>query len=179
MTWGRLPVLMPPMVGFGWAAVMAEISAISAALNWSMVSAFLSAATLFLVWYVNFFRPWRRRRRLRQPFDAYFLITSTGRFRLDYVQQNDREHYVKKLVVPPRKEVPIQIVLEPRVSFMQHELYFGCDEHLEDEQKPRATEYFVPFVREGVRGSGKPDEAHPGHYTDYNGFYRRYSHNRF
>jgi hypothetical protein len=159
------------MIGFGWAAVMAEISAMLAALNWSMVSAFFSAAAVFLVWYVNFFRPWRRRRRLRQPFDAYFLITSTGRFRLDYVQQNDREHYVKKLVVPPRKEVLIQIVLEPRVSFMQHELYFGCDEHLEDEEKPRATEYFVPFVREGVRGSGKPDEAHPGHYTDYNGFY--------
>jgi hypothetical protein len=50
-------------------------------------------------------------------------------------------------------------------------LYFGCDEGLVDEEKPRATEWFVPFVREGARRSGKPDEAHPGHYTDYNGFY--------
>ena len=32
-------------------------------------------------------------------------------------------------------------------------------------------EWLVPFVREGVRRSGKPDAAHPGHYTDYNGFY--------
>jgi hypothetical protein len=158
----------------GWlwvAAVMAAISAIWAALNWSMVSAFLSAVAVFLVWYTSIFRPWRRRRRLRRPFDAYFLITSTGRFPLDYVQQNDREHYVKKLVVPPHKEIPIQIVLEPRVSFVQHELYFGCDESLVDENKPRATEWFVPFVTEGVRKSGKPDAEHSGHYTDYNGFY--------
>ena len=85
--------------------------------------------------------------------------------------QDDDEHYVKELVVPPNSEIPIQIVLEPRLSFMQHEIYFGCDESLADEKKPRATEYFVPFVREGVRGHGKPDAAHPGHYTDYNGFY--------
>jgi hypothetical protein len=90
---------------------------------------------------------------------------------LDYVQQNNREHYVRKLVVPPHREIQIQIVLVPKVSFMQHELYFGCDEGLMDEDKPRATEWFVPFVREGVRKSGKPDVEHPGHYTDYNGFY--------
>jgi hypothetical protein len=54
---------------------------------------------------------------------------------------------------------------------MQQELYFGCDESLVNEKKPRATEWFVPFVREGVRRSGKPDAEHPGHYTDYNGFY--------
>jgi hypothetical protein len=26
-------------------------------------------------------------------------------------------------------------------------------------------------VAKGVRGSGKPDADHPGHYIDYNGFY--------
>jgi hypothetical protein len=147
-------------------------------LDWPMLGVLIgasgvliSASTLFLVSYVHFFRPWRRRRRLRRPFDAYFVITSTGRFPMDYVQQNNRDHYVRKLVVPPHKEIPIQIILVPKVSFVEQELYFGCDEHLADEEKPRATEYFVPFVREGVRGSGKPDEAHPGHYTDYNGFY--------
>ena len=90
---------------------------------------------------------------------------------MNYVRQDDDEHYVKELVVPQNSEIPVQIVLEPKLSFMQHEIYFGCDESLADEQKPRATEYFVPFVREGVRGRGKPDAAHPGHYTDYNGFY--------
>jgi hypothetical protein len=90
---------------------------------------------------------------LKQPFDAYFLITSLARFPLPYALQDDKEHFVKELVVPPNTEVPIQIVLEPKVSFMQHELSFGCDESLADENKPSATEYFVPFVMKGLRGS--------------------------
>jgi hypothetical protein len=138
--------------------------------SWS-ASAVFSLTTLLLIVYVQIIRPRRRRRKLRRPFHAYFLITSRGRFPLDYVHQDDQEHYVKELVVPPHSEIPIQIALEPKISFLQHELYFGCDEHLVNEDKPRATEWFVPFVREGVRRLGKPGAEHPGHYTDYNGFY--------
>jgi hypothetical protein len=151
----------------GWlwaAAVMVAISA----LDWQLL---VGVSTLFLVWFAQFFRPWLRRRQLRRPFDAYFLITTARRFSLDYVQQDSDEHQVRKLVVPPNTEIPIQIILIPRLSFTEHELYFGCDEKLVDESKPRATEWFVPFVREGVRKLGKPDAEHPGHYTDYNGFY--------
>jgi hypothetical protein len=121
--------------------------------------------------YTQILRPWCRRQKLKRPFEAHFLITSLGRFTLNYVLQDDEEHFVKELVVPANSEISIQIVLEPRVSFVQHELYFGCEESLVDINKPSATEFFVPFVVNGVRGSGKPDEAHPGHYIDYNGFY--------
>jgi hypothetical protein len=129
------------------------------------------AITLSLIGYTQIVRPWWRRRRLRHPFNAYFLVTSRGRFLLNYVHQDDREHIVKELAVPANSEVPIQIILEPKLSFMQHELYFGCDENLVNEHKPRATEWFVPFVVEGVRRTRRPDAEHPGHYTDYNGFY--------
>jgi hypothetical protein len=91
---------------------------------------------------------------------------------MNYVQQDHREHYVKELVVPANSgELSIQIALEPRVSFLQRELYFGCSEKLVNEENSRATEWFVPFIREGLRRTGKPDDGHPGHYTDYNGFY--------
>jgi hypothetical protein len=138
--------------------------------QWPIVSAVLSATVVLLTVYTQIMRPRNRRRKLKQPFDAYFLITSL-RFPLTYALQDDKEHFVKELVVPPNTEVPIQIVLEPKVSFMQHELSFGCEENLADENKPSATEYFVPFVVKGLRGSGKPDKDHPGHYIDYNGFY--------
>jgi hypothetical protein len=154
---------------------MATISAMLATLatwQWSMIAAFLAGGSLLVAGHSQILRPWLRRRKLRRPFRAYFLVTSLGRLPpLDYVLQDDEEHFVKELVVPPDSEIPIQIVLEPRVSFLQRELYFGCDEHLTDEKKPRAIEYFVPFVVKGVRGQGKPDAAHPGHYIDYNGFY--------
>jgi hypothetical protein len=154
---------------------MAAISAILATISgwqWPMISAFFGAGAFSLVGYTQIIRPWLRRYKLRRPFKAYFLVTSLDRLPLlDYVLQDDQEHFVKELVVPPNSEIPIQIVLEPRLSFMQREIYFGCDEHSVDKEKPRAIEYFVPFVVEGVRGRGKPDANHPGHYTDYNGFY--------
>jgi hypothetical protein len=153
---------------------MAAISGAWAAMQewpWPIISAVLSGTVVSLIVYTQIIRPWWRRQKLRRPFEAYFLITSLGRFPLNYVLQDDNEHYVKELVVPPNSEIAVQIVLEPTVSFMQHELYFGCGEHLVDANKPCATEYFVPFVVKGVRGSGKPDAAHPGHYIDYNGFY--------
>jgi hypothetical protein len=153
---------------------MATVSAIAAAIwdwHWSMISTVFGAGAFFLLVHIQIIRPWWRRHRLKKPFKAHFLITSFDRFRMGYIAQDNHEHYVDELVVPVNSEVIIQIVLEPKLSFLQHELYFGCDEHLVDKNKPVATEYFVPFVVLGVRKSGKPDSDHPGHYTDYNGFY--------
>jgi hypothetical protein len=162
-------------VGLWAGAAMAALSAILMTIDswrWPIIGAFLSAGSLLIIAHTQIFRPWLRRRKLKRPFRAHFLITPSKLFPLSYVvQDGDDEHYVKELVVPPNSEISIQIVLEPRLSFMQHEIYFGCDESLADEKKPRAIEYFVPFVREGVRGRGKPDVDHPGHYTDYHGFY--------
>jgi hypothetical protein len=157
-----------------WVALSEAISTAWATIktwHWPIVSAVLSALAVYLIAHVQIIRPWRRRRKLRRPFDAYFLITSVGRFPLNYVLQDNDEHFVKELVVPSNAEISIQIILRPRLSFMQREIYFGCGENLVNKEKPRATKYFVPFVREGERRSGKPDKAHPSHYTDYNGFY--------
>jgi hypothetical protein len=158
---------------FGCAAMTAilEILGTISTWPWPMLAAFLAAGSLGVIGHTQIVRPRIRRWKLKRPFRAHFLITPSSRLPLNYVLQDDDEHYVTDLVVPPNSEIPIQIVLEPRISFMQHEIYFGCDESLADEKKPRAVEYFVPFVREGVRRSGKPDAAHPGHYIDYNGFY--------
>jgi hypothetical protein len=153
---------------------MAAISALLTAISgwhWPMIGGLFGAGGFVLIGYTQIIRPHWRRWKLQRPFEAYFVITSLGRYPLSYVLQDDDEHLVKELVVPANSEIPIQITLVPRVSFMQRELYFGCDEHLVDKEKPRATEYFVPFVVEGVRGKGKPDANHPGHYIDSNGFY--------
>ena len=126
---------------------------------------------MLLLAYIQILRPWIRRLRLLRPFRAYFLIPAREEFALDYAHQDNRAHFVKELIVPPNSEVSIQIVLEPRLSFLQRELYFGCNEALADKTKPAATEWFVPFVVKEVRGTGKPDASNPGHYIDYNGFY--------
>jgi hypothetical protein len=134
-------------------------------------SLLLSVVTLTLFVVIQFYRPWKRRRDLAQPFAAHFLIPAAGQTPLNYVQQDHREHLVKELVVPPNSIISVQIAVVPRLSFLEREFYFGCEENLVDPQKPQAIEYFVPFVAEGIRGSGKPDADHPGHYRDIHGFY--------
>jgi hypothetical protein len=160
--WAMISGVLATIKAWQWPIISALISAISL---------LLSVATLSLIVCLQIVRPWRRRRKLRRPFDAYFSIPLIDRVALNYVQQDDCEHYVKELVVPPNSKIPIQIVLAPKLSFLEREIYFGCGENVVDSEKPRATESLVPFVVKGVRKSGKPDADHPGHYIDYNGFY--------
>jgi|SRR5262245_57001392 len=139
--------------------------------HWAIISAFCSGLALAVLIYVQILRPRIRRLRLKRPVKAYFIITSRDRFELAYVEQDDRQHLVRELVVPANSEITVQILLIPKLTFLQREIYFGCDESLNSKEKPYATEWFNPFVLKGVRRSGKPDADHPGHYTDYNGFY--------
>jgi hypothetical protein len=167
-----------PHLGILGGTAMVEIFATISAWNWPMIAAFLAGGSLvvgfvslLIVAHTQVIRPWLRRRKLKRPFAAYFSITSRHRFPLEYVVQDDQDHEVKELVVPAHSEITIQIVLYPRLSFLEREIYFGCGENVFDPEKPRAREWFVPFVVEGDRRSRKPDAAHPGHYIDYNGFY--------
>src|SRR5690242_17998632 len=86
---------------------------------WPIISALCSAAALILLAYIQIGRIWIRRLRLLRPFRAYFLIPRHEEFALDYAVQDNRAHFVKELILPPNSEVAIQIVLEPRLSFLQ------------------------------------------------------------
>jgi hypothetical protein len=59
---------------------------------WPMISAFCGAGAFLLVGYTQIVRPRRRRRKLKRPFDAYFLVTSATIFGLTYVLQDDDAH---------------------------------------------------------------------------------------
>jgi hypothetical protein len=77
---------------------MAAISAAWATIQtwpWPIVSAFFSAVVVSLIVYTQIVRPWQRRRKLKRPFEANFLITSQTRFPLNYVVQDDDEHFVE------------------------------------------------------------------------------------
>ena len=120
MTWDEGSRYDASRVGLWETAAMAAISGILVTVGawpWPMIGAFLAAGSLLLIGHTQIVRPWLRRRKLKRPFRAHFLITPPNRFPLKYVLQDDDEHYVKELVVPPNSEIPIQIVLEPRLKF--------------------------------------------------------------
>ena len=134
---------------------------------WPMVSGLCGAAAFSVVTYTQIVRPWVRRRRLTRPFRAYFVIPPRQKSELDNVVQDDRVHLVKEIVVRSHSEVAIEIVLFPKLRFVQQEIYFGCEQGGVAE-KPCPFEYFSSFVRQGIRGTGKPDK---GHYIDDDGLY--------
>ena len=76
----------------------------------------LGFVTVSLIVSLQILKPWRRRSRLKRPFKARFVITARGRFSLSYIVQDDRDHFVKELVVPANSQIPIQIALEPKLS---------------------------------------------------------------
>jgi hypothetical protein len=103
-------------------ALLADIEA----WPWLMVSAFAATAGLFIISYVNFFRPAIRRMRLKNPVEAYFLIPSKIHHDCSFARQDDQEHLTKVIVVPSNSELMIDFVFFPRTHFVTNEVNLGC-----------------------------------------------------
>lgn len=109
-----------------------------------------------------------RQRLLLAPCEVHFLIPIKSRVSLTWIEQDEREHEVDRIVIPAHSEIPIQLAMRPRVSFEETELYVGCEG--DDGNRPRITQYFNSFI---VRGKHKEDtpETNDNHYVDSDGYY--------
>jgi hypothetical protein len=134
------------------------------------IGAALSLLTLILVYYTQIARPRSRRRKLKRPCDAYFIVTSADRRRLGYVSQDEREHFLKELVVPAGEIVPIEILIEPRMNFRYAELIFGFEDMQNLTSKPVVESFYAPFIVRGARQKGSPENNY-SHYVDHHGHY--------
>jgi hypothetical protein len=129
----------------------------------------LGALTLAIVFYVNIVRPRRRRRRLKNPFDVYFVIPPNEHHECEYAIQDNEEHFVKKITLPAYSETIVDFSLQPRMFFSCTEIYIGCDDNPLG-KKPYATQYNNRFIKEG---EGKVVKPGPGssHYIDKHHLY--------
>jgi hypothetical protein len=136
---------------------------------WVVVSPGLSAVVLAILIWVQFIRPWSRRKKLLTPGTIRFIITSRNRRILPYASQDDREHFIKELVVPSNKEIPIELTFTPSLHFSSTELAFGfVGENLDE--KPTIKKYFTPFIIRGKIREGNPED-NENHYVDHHQFY--------
>jgi hypothetical protein len=134
-----------------------------------MISAFLASAVLATAVHVNFVRPWRRRRKLRSPVDAFFVVPRLGRD-CEYAAQDSEDHDLKEIVLPPNAEIIIHLIYKPRLSLHTTETYFGCDPIKAAGQKPLPIEFDNPFILEGRRRRVVPG-PHTDDYRDALGYY--------
>jgi hypothetical protein len=152
-------------------ALMSAIMAKLADWPWEMIAAFLSAAVLVLYLAVEFIRPHVRRRKLKRPCNVQFVIHPTREGHSDYAIQDDNWHFAKEITLPPASDFHVEIMLRPRLNFVESEFAFGCsdDSPLDADKKPFATGYINSFIVRGKK-SATPEEDE-NHYTDRHGFY--------
>jgi hypothetical protein len=154
----------------GW-LVMASVSALiasSSAWPWSMRSAGIASAILAVTLWINFMRPWRRRRKLRFPVNAFFIIPAVGR-ECAYAEQDSEEHYIREIVLPANCEMTVHLVYKPRFAFHTTDVYFGCEDVKSGAKKPRPIEYDNPFIERG-RQHVIPGREN-NHFLDIHGYY--------
>src|SRR5579864_2445127 len=150
------------------AVMTAAIASAITTWPWSMISAFAAVIALGVLIHINFVRPNVRRRRLKKPVKAVFLIPSKIQRDCDFVLQDERTHLVKSIIVPPNHDIIIDLRFEPRMFFTTSEVAIGCDGDIS--KIPYVTEYHNEFIKQG---EGKIVVPGPGnrHYVDWHIFY--------
>jgi hypothetical protein len=149
--------------------VIAAIVASVTSWPWPMIATFVGVVSCGLIIYVNIIRPRRRRAKLAHPVDAYFLIADQRHHDCEYAAQDDEEHRVKEIVVSSNSEVIVDLVLDPKISFISNTILFGC---LGDSAtKPYAVEYLNRFVEIGSGKRVNPECDDTKHIIDKHHLY--------
>jgi hypothetical protein len=120
------------------------------------------------------FRPLRRRYRLRWPCHAWFIIPASNQGNIDYAEQNESEHYIENLILPPHSHIEIGILYISSIPFTAAEIYFGCEE--QDNRaistKPLVEGFHNRFVEQGNRIRQETPDSHPdSNYIDHHKYY--------
>jgi hypothetical protein len=131
----------------------------------------IAALGLFVAVWVQFIRPFIRRRKLRRPVDAYFTVRNTKRSISGRDAEQGDPHWVHKLVLPSNQISEVEIGVMPRLEFYAKELIVGCKGAATE--RPEFIERADTFVESGARPSSDKDYRSKGAYhrmvdKDYN-----------
>src|SRR5262249_4055394 len=111
----------------GLLVVLGGISSAIAAQPMQAISIALSLVVLGVIVYVNIMRPAKRRRILRKPVEAWFVIPTKKHHGCDFAVQDAGEHVTKTVVLPEFSEVLVDFSFLPKTFLANSELIIGCD----------------------------------------------------
>jgi len=143
------------MIDFNWVlnpTILSLISLIISLISISFVSGWLWAQ------YYN--------TKLKKPWKTYFVIPIYNNCKLDYVEQDEKAHLTKELVLPSGKDSQILLWIKPKINYSENEYYFGCEVTKESQdvaKKPQVIGMPNPFILEG--------NLNPKHYRDWHQYY--------
>jgi hypothetical protein len=90
----------------------------------------VAAAVAYLQMEFQVFSPRRQRRRreeeLNDPIDLHFLIPERSQRSIEYAEQDDEEHLLNEIIIPPDTKTLVELRLHPKTKFVTTYLLFGC-----------------------------------------------------
>lgn len=144
---------------------------------WAMVAALCAAASLGTLWYVNFFKPRLRERRLLSCVSAYILVPRKNR-PCSYAMQDDNEHLLKEISLEGNKTHIVDFILRVNFPFSYSEILIGFTGDNPD-RKPQILRWSNRFVRAGRGMEADPSLQNTDDYIDVHGCYHRKVSNKF
>jgi hypothetical protein len=137
------------------------------------VAAIVAAAVVIISAVYEFIiGPRWRRRTLRRPCKAWFLIASTNQRTISHAVQDSREHYVEELTLASNSEYEIEFLYVPSITFVVSEIYFGFNKQDDRDldTKPIIKSFCNHFIERGTHEESP--ETHPEtNYADHHKFY--------
>jgi hypothetical protein len=138
---------------------------------WSMVAAIFAGLSLLTLWYVNFVRPKLRQQELKRPVQPYFLVPSLLQHNCTYAQQDDDEHILKELSLPPHSEFTIDLIIKVNATISYSELCVGFIGELD--KKPFALKYCNRYIKIGRGREVDPSVEDSDDFVDKHLYYHR------
>lgn len=112
-----------------------------------MFAAIFGGLSLFTLWYLNVVRPRLRQRALETATKTVFLVPSKTQHDCGYAPQDQDEHILREISLPPNSEAIIDFVTHFNVTFSFSEVGIGFVGDLS--KKPYFTRYFNRYVEVG------------------------------
>lgn len=161
------------------AAGYATVSAVGCAMiaaavstwPWAMAAAIFGGISLLTLWYVNFVRPYRRRRALKAATKTYFLVPASTQHECSYATMDDKEHLLKDLSVRPNTELIVDLVMHVKQDISYSEVIVGFMG--DPSRKPQIKKYTNRYILVGKGREVDPMTGATEDYIDKHRYYHR------
>ncbi len=138
----------------------------------------VAAAVAYLQVDFQIFAPQRHRLRreeeLNYPIDLHFLIPERSQRSVEYAEQDDDEHLLNEIILPPRAKTLVELRLHPKTKFITTHLIFGCHDDgsvTSRHKKPRPIR-LVDVYGQGLIEPGSRPAITAGHVVNSRFQYR-------
>jgi hypothetical protein len=118
------------------------------------------------------FAPLWRRRELKRPCHAWFLIAASNQRQITHALQDDHEHRIEELTLQSNSEFEIEVLYISSINLETAESYFGCEaqDNNQIDVKPIITSFCNRFIERGTNEENL--DTHPDtNYTDHHKYY--------